>query len=755
MDFINTNFVTLKDLDAVDEKIATLNDEKRIVTNNLSSRVNSTSSSPIVSAKVTQLINDLSLPSTPEHVGELINRYGNLEALVLLKSLVEKKAALEKKLVILNKAAKLESRLQQVGSSAPIEELISSLKDCNELIALEDTPESVKTVILDLLGTLAENRKTSLSEKLLDALTEIHWLSAKESVVIESSKLKDLSKLCNELIDLQAAWKSPCYPETWWAIDTLLKPFKVRFNFHFRQDTKANRISKPEWAFTYVEDFLTDNLPTLELIVGEALLKHKRIAAFEVISVVLQPVREKVAEMMKIINSNIEACEAGDSTAEQNGRLLSHLIFESTSFDQRLRNIYKFNPHVVNFNEAPQKKWLGLTGDVLVGDLGESDAVNNWLNLELQLAKKRFDTEIVGARDAFLIDKDFSAGSKQSCSAILPSYSAYGLVKLFENLTTHFKTLSIVKYQLKYVSRILLLFLDEYLEALNSQYRIFCESNNLNIILTILPGATKNEQVLSIQTATTNGLKALETLTGLYCLAKYTVGKMSDWENELIFIQLWDYYKSILTKLDSDSSIFESTINDYKPLVQTIMDRYDLFFKKQTKEVLKGYVNGLQCNISAKPGESEERERSSQLSNFTTMLDAYLSYLKRNLPEIDFYLISSKACDSISLTLLEYVIRNNKFSKQGVKNFKDDIQYLESVLSGVLLLDLSGTLSNKDHSSLNKVHQSIELLEHFDVSAAKVMKSLFTDSEGIRAQFSSRLVSLSDEDIRDLLYRIL
>lgn len=753
MDFINTNFVTLKDLDTIDEKIAALNENKREVALELSSRVNPDTSSPIVSDKVSQLINEVSLPPTLEHVNDLISRYGNLEVFNLLKGLVEKRSFLDKKLFLLKKAEELESRLLQVNPSATIEELITILKDCNDLIEFEDTPEFVKLVILELLSNLRENRRILLTEKLLNLLTEIHWLSTKESVSIESHKLEEVSQLCADLINLQAAWKSPVYPQTWWAIDTLLNPFKVRFNFHFRQDTKANRISKPEWAFTYVEDFLADNLPTLELIVRDVFAKLKKIAAFEVISVVLQPVREKVAEMIKHINSNIETCDAGDSAAEQNGRLLSHLIFESTSFDQRLRNLYKFNPYVINFNDVPEKKWLGLTADVLVGDLEDSDAVNNWLNLELQLAKKRFDTEIVGSNDAFHIDKDFSTDSKQRLIAIQPSYSAYGLVKLFENLTTHFKTLSIVKYQLKYVSRILLLFLDEYLEALSAQYRLFCESNNLNIILTILPGATKKEQALTIQATTSNGLKALETLTGLYCLAKYTLGKMSDWEDELIFIQLWDYYKSILTKLDLDSSIFESTMNEYRPLVQSIMDRYDLFLKKQTKEGLKGYVNGLKCNVSGQ--EEEDNERISHLSNFATMLDVYLSYLKKNLPEIDYYLIASKACDSIALTLLEYVVRNNKFSKKGVENLKDDVQYLENLLSAVLLLDLSSTFSNTGNSLLEKVRQSINLLGHFDVSAAKVMKSLFTDSEGIRTQFSSRLGCLSDEDIRDLLYRIL
>ncbi|WPK25930.1 hypothetical protein PUMCH_003268 [Australozyma saopauloensis] len=751
MNYINTNFLTLRDLDQVDEKIASLGEEKIAIESELRSRVSPDSSSSSVSPTAKRVLEQLASENVClDTVNELISEYGDLQVFTLLRNLLQKRAGLAQSTSTLEKAANLESQLLKIGSHTSTAELIELFRGCNDIILSKDAPGAVQNTLKEHQRVIGQDRRKELCQRLSEDLSKINWLSVKEAVTIDPTQLQSISRAFSDLIDLEATIEMPTYPTTWWAIETLLKPFEIRFNFHFRQDTKANRISKPEWAFTYVEEFLAENLPTIELVIGDSLLKHKRIAVFEVITAVLKPVRDKVEEMMRMINANIEESTEDEHVAEQNGRLLSHLMFESTSFDQKLRNTYKFNPYIQDFKTAPEKKWMGLTGDVLVSRDNESIAVQNWLNLELQLAKKRFDKEIIGTPNAFYVDTDFSAGSKQKLATIQPSFSAYGLAKLFENLTTHFKTLSIVKFQLKYVSRILLLFLDEYLEALNAQFRTFCESTGLKIILTFLPGGSKTEQASSLQAATANGLKALESLLGLYCLTKYIIGKMKDWSDELIYIQLWDYYKSITTKSDSEVSIFSSTIEEYKSLLNKIDQHFDNFFRKQTKEALKEYVNGFDWVDSA----STEQEVSPQLVSFVTTINAYLSYLKKNLPDVDYYLLATKFCDCLYLTLLEYVVRNSKFSKSAVAKLRIDTEYLETHLGEVLLLSQLAAISNRDNKVLAKVHESIELLGRFDVSTAKVMKTLFSDSEGIRGEFDDRLEHLTDEDIRDLLYRI-
>lgn len=753
MEYINKNFLALKDIESVDDHISSLTEEKNVVAAELKARVSTAPNLHSIPSKVTQLIEELSTQkATPtiEDVDLLLQTYGELAFLVQLKEMVQKRALLEETTLTLQRAAALEERLFEVNSSTEMPELIRLFKETSCLLDSGDVSEPVKRTLEQLKNDLTQNRRNALSKILQTRLSEIKWLSSKEEVSIESAQLASITQCFRDLIDLQSASQTPMYPATWWGVDILLQPFGLRFNFHFREDTKANRISKPEWAFNYVEDFLADHLPTIELVIGDSLVSIGRIAVFEVITSVLQPVREKLAELIQLINSKIDLNQDDSTLSEKNGRLLSHLIFESTSFDQRLRNAYKYNPHVADFNVVPEKKWMGLTGDVLLSTTGENDPVVNWLNLELQLAKKRFEKEIIGAPNAFLIDNDFSADSKHKESSVLPSYSAYGLMKLFENLTSHFETLIIVKYQLKYVSRIQLLLLDEYLEAVTSQFRQFCDSNDLKMILSLLPGGTKIEQVKSLQVVTSNGLKALETLAGLLCLARFIVFKMKEWGDELIFIQLWDYYKSISTKSEFESSIFESTIEEYEAICHKIMERFESFFRKQIKEELKGFVNNFKWNELSDGVE----EVSSQLSNFVTMMDTYMSYLKKNLSEIDYFLLATKVSDALALTLLEYVVRNNKFSKSGVAKLKMDFEFLKSLFASTLLLRNESIFNNHQNHLLAKVSQSIELLGRFDVETAKVMKTLFTDGEGIRAQFDNTLADLTDEDIRDLLYRI-
>lgn len=754
MEYINKNFLALKDVDSVDDHISTLNNEKIAVSTELKARVSTEPQLHSIPIKITLLIEELTTRKaapTLNEVNLLLNTYGELDALLQLRNLVQKKALLEESTLILQKAAVLEERLLEVQLSTEIPQLVSLFKDVTSLLGSENVPDHVRKTLEEMKNDLTQSRRNALFDTLQAHLSDIKWLSNKEVVSIESTKLANITQCFGELIDLQNACVRPIYPATWWAVDALMKPFELRFNFHFREDTKSNRISKPEWAFNYVEDFFADHLPTIELIIGDSLISNGRIAVFEVITSVLRPVREKLTELVQLINSKIESNPDDRTSSEKNGRLLSHLIFESTSFDQRLRNAYKYNPHINDFNIAPEKKWMGLTGDVILNTAGDSDPVSNWLNLELQLAKKRFDMEIVGAPNAFLIDGDFTAGSKRKESSILPSYSAYGLMKLFENLTSHFKTLMIVKYQLKYVSRIQLLLLDEYLETVTIQFRQFCDSNDLKMILSLLPGGTKSEQVKSLQVVTSDGLRALQTLTGLYCLAKFIVNKMKEWGDELIFIQLWDYYKTISTKSEFESSIFESTIGEYENVCLKLTERLENFFRKHIKEDLKAFANNINWNESS----DDEEAISFQLSNFVTMMDSYMSYLKKNLSQIDYFLLSTKVCNALALTLLEYVVRNNKFTKSGVAKLKKNFDYLCSMFADTLLLRNESTFNNHHHHHLAKVSQSIEMLGRFDVGAAKVMKTLFTDGNGIRAQFESTLTDLTDEDIRDLLYRIL
>lgn len=751
MEFVNSNFVSVRDLDSIDDKINALSDERLRLAKALQHAGNSDSLPPsndenvYIDGLVTS-IQQLATAGSEEIVTNLIEQNGPLQVLVDLKEAVADHAALKQHNLLLKEAEHAEAAILALTETEPISAMLEAKA------ATEKFQGSPLGATLDQeLHEVVVARKAVLVAQLTRHLDSVKWLSPKESVSIAASTLKEISATFADLVDLQTVDQIPEYPQCWWALQVVLRPFVVRFNYHFGQASDTNKISRPEWALQFVETFLHDSLPVLELVVANTFVNHGRIAVMEILTAALVPVREKLQKMVAAINGHIEA--SGDDLAalERNGRLLSHLIFETTSFDQRLRNAYKYNPYITDLQKTPTKKWMGLTGDILLANGDESPAANNWLSLELRLAKQRFDTEIVGAANAYEIDFEFDASSAHPADVLRPSYSAYALVKLFDNLTSHFKTLSIVKYQLKYVSDIQLTLLDEYLDALQSQFNHFNESLSLKLISNFLPGTAKADVGNTTQSVISNGLKGLQILTGIYCLIKFVVDHMQEWSEELLFIQLWNSYRSISTKKETEASIFGSTIALYNALLAKVATRYEEFFKREIRNSFKEYVNSVTWTIE---DGSATTLPSVQLSTLTTIVPAYMSYLQRTLPEIDYFLVASQVCDSFSTVVHEYVITNNQFTKAGLAQLKVDIEYMEENLGGPLLMDPLKQYSNAGNRKYKKILQSIEMMEYFDAATAKSLKRDVESNDSIRALFDDGLDCLSERDIRDLLFRI-
>lgn len=745
MEYINTHFVALDDLDSVDDHILQLHERLLKITAAVDERkLGASKSIPESTARLLAQIESVD----PGQLRSLIQQHGTEEVKRRFEGLLEEKAQIETQREALVLGAELEHILDN-GSSLGLDELKNCAKRAEEIDQFD-----IRELLDAKLAEVITQRKQQLLPKLDKLLQEIKWLSPKELVSVPSSTMKEISSTIGLLVDLQAISAVPHYPDVWWAMESLVKPFVVRFNYHFSQASETNRMSRPEWALNYVEKFFDDHLPSIELVLGDVFLKHNRIAVFEIITAALVPVREKISTMTQLLNSHIEKANEADDLAalEKYGRVLSHLIFEMASFDQRLRINHKYNPHLESLETPPEKKWLGLTGDIFTGSaLKDSPVVTNWLNLELQLAKKRFDSDIIGAADAFSIDYEYDASSANPHNVLKPSYSAFALVKLFDNLTTHFKTLSIVKYQLKYVSNIQLTFLDEYLKALEHTFRAFNESLSSKLIANFLPGS-KQEPATTTPVVVNNGLKGLEMLTGIYCSLKFIIQHMEQWSGELLFIQLWNFYKTIATSPVAEESIFSSALEEYQAMLKRVFSKYEEFFRKEIRAALKLFVNSSSWVIG---DENHKNQPSSQLSHFITIVPAYASFLRRSLPDADYFLVTSKICDSFSRTFQEYVVTNNQFNANGVEQLKTDFDCLLGHLAGPLMLNEDHALfSNANNRNYKKVIQSLEMLRTVDVSTAKLLRSNAVDASEVRHRFSDKLDCLSDREVNDLLFRI-
>ncbi|EGW31136.1 uncharacterized protein SPAPADRAFT_57035 [Spathaspora passalidarum NRRL Y-27907] len=750
-DFINSNFVNIEDLSSLSDKLNELE--------NLSSQITQIAQEKYESAvdkivSVVEMISESDLSEAIANVEALILEFGDIPMFVVLKENLESKKTVSDDVEKLTTGQIIQEKLKSELSHTELGIVARDIHEFKDIC----TNETVINSLFQQLEGEVYIRQQQLEPKLRQILQECHWLSKDEQSKVPDETLTQVANLVQELILIQNINDAPQYPDSWWAVDILLEPIVLRFNYHFNSSHKdTNKLSKPEWALNYIETFLTGHLPLLNLIVDDSFKQVSRIGTYEIITSLLKPVREKILRMINIINSNITKFQSDPGMLEKNGLLLSHLIFELSSFDQRLRNTYKYNPYIDKLDAPASESWTGITSDVLLSD-GSNVAVENWLNLENELASKRFDTEIVNAKDAFMIDFDYQGNLEEEDNSnvhmyiLKPTYSAYALVKLVNNLNSHFQTLNIVKYQLKYVSKIQMNLVEKYYETLNKNYKSFLDKFNLKSMLSYIPGGMKDP--VEEQARSESLIRGLEKLTEIFCSAKFVVNALEQWEDELIFIQLWETYKGLTNDIEKDhTSVFSSSISQYDGLVTNLLNDYDEFFRTETKELLKNYVNKSQWVMDS---NEDTNIASSLLSPLINNLPQYLDILRRSISSLDYFYITDRVVTILSTIIYEYVLTNNRFNRAGIDQLLEDFAYIIKQLHIHLFLNTEeyAEYSNDSNDKYIKLVQAIDLMDSLEPNQAKVFKSSSESLAQLRLNYAHELSGLTNHDLTDLLSRI-
>lgn len=768
MDFINGNIISLKDLDTIDGTIQEverlLNEKRQQVKAKVESKTG-TFDDEITTLLVGDIIEEVekvrissNADEALEKVKELKETYNELKVFDELIELYEHKRQAVTTDKFVEQGEWIMSTIMN-NDGGDVQQLEKINEEIGSLDPSMTAPHIYNEVVLCLyeeLHSQIHTVRTQLEAKLQHQLHSIDWLGSKFKVEMLSNEfISKTNPIICQLIALQGINNTPIYPDTWWAIDILLLPIITRFNYHFNSNKDTNKLSRPEWAFEFIEEFLSKNIKTLELVIGSGFRSCKKIMIYQIITSLLVPVRAKTLHTINVINETIEKSNDNITNYDKSGRLLSHLIFELASFDQRFRNIYKYNPYIDDMTKVPTKKWMGLTGDILLQGDKERQGASNWLKFESRLANNRFSSEILDDPNGMKIDIDFHDHEDQNKHEeitevinqnLKPTYSAYNLTKLFDNLTSHYKTIHLVKFQLKYFSTIQLRLIDRYYEHLKQNLKQFDESYNLLKVLSFIPGALDNNDQNT--DANNNSLKGLEILTQIFCLARYIHEHLQNWSGELIFVQLWNAYKHAATNKDYDEflSVFDTAIDQYGKLIHDINSRYDSFFKKGIKNYLKTFVNTSQWDIK------ESTDHSQDFLSLITSLPIFLRNLQRWISVADYYLIVDNVVSSICSLWYEYIITNNRFTKVGTQQLKRDFNFIFSQLGDELWLKNSEVYSTAHNYDYLKVKHSIDILERFDSVLAKNMLSKFSGDK-IRNEFES--LNLTDSEIRELLHRIL
>lgn len=761
VDYINSTFTTLDDLSIVSEKINELKELQSLVKETAESKAATpagvSNTEQVLPTRLNQEKLDLAISQLTsdmlqlENVNDetvvdilevIIEDHGELPVLVDLKGQYVMKLETLKTIEKLKQWKSIQEKLNQKLSLFELKEL------SDQIAGLDEVNED----LVSQLDAEFESRKVELETEFKSTLKQSKWLSDKS---ISNQALTSISNQFQDLILLQSINSLPEYPKTWWGLELLLEPIIRRFNYHFSTANKeTNKLSKPEWAFDFLESFLTDNLPLLQIIVDDTFRPLQKIGTYEIITCLLIPLRNKVEKMVQVIHDRVSTTD-GSVSLEKSGRLLSHLIFELSSFDQRIKEIYKYNPYIERFDKVPQQKWLGLTSDILLNDTNH--AVKNWLDFENQLALKRYENEIIKTKDAFRIDYDYQGGNHEVSLHILkPTYSAYGLVKLINNLNSHFQTLSIVKYQLQYVSRIQLSLIDRYWEVVNDQFRLFNDKYNLKNVMNMIPG-TMTDESSKVSNTTEHLVSGLTMLTEIFCSVKFVSNALETWSDQLLFVQLWKTYTGLTLDITEDKSIFDSAITKYDELLNKVNKSFEEFFRSEIKQLLKVYVNSSQWELN----NENILEPSSYLSTLVNTLPEYLSVLHKSLSNLDYFIITDKIVSILCDILFEYVLTNNEFNRTGINQLILDFEYIIKILQHHLHFntDQGAEYSNDLNPDYIKVAQAIDFMDSVDEDTIRKYKKMEKKLDNrflndLRLKYEHELKELNNYDINDLLFRI-
>lgn len=704
-------------------------------------------------------------------VQSLINAHTKIEPFAeLLRALQTKKQALIDTQAV-SVAQELLNRLETVDMSPETDDILLAVsRDAPAADTLSVVSQQCVSAVEAAINEKVNLKRRVLESDLSSSLKAISWLSPDFDVTtITQTTRSNIRSSFDRLLTVQASSKLiPQYPDTWWAVQILLAPAIARFNYHFASaNNKTNKSSKPEWALEFTESFLAENMSSILWLVGDSLTKWQYVAEYEIITAILAPLRVKFLAEIKSINSLI----ARDSTSEKSGRLLSHLVYEVAAFDLRIKSRYMFDPwyRIPTGDEttaiAEKDKsgmgsayanldgstWCGLNSELLLDQ--DDEGVINWLNFERELARKRFETEILGAADAFAIDLDFQENYEtdspilsQLSGAVMgashPTYSAYSLAKLFGNLTSHFQAVGSVKYQLKYLSSIQLKLLEDYYDKLLSLQRRYNDTHYTAAMISLIPGALHVKEKLGDQEDTKTGLEAIEMLTGIYCLARFISNKLQEWSMELIFVQLFEFYRKNVDETDAAQSLFDDDMQKYSELASSAMNLIQTFFRTQVKSTLKPYVN-----LSVWDGEFDhEQEPSKQLGPLINLVTVFIVPLRRAVSTAEYIAVSSGILSSICRIILEYVITNNRFSEAGIAQLQADINFVFSELATPLLMENPESLnSTRTNPTFKQLIQLVGVLKFFS-------QRQHSDEE--RQSFLSSQDALSASQIEDLQLRV-
>jgi RAD50-interacting protein 1 len=554
----------------------------------------------------------------------------------------------------------------------------------------EDAAPHLMNQVARHTTALYDDIERQFKDDLRKTLTQMEW--PKKELRLSADLLSRFSEQVGLLLDLQkpdlqenaeqeAPAAIPLLP-----MDVMAESLALRFRFHFYGEKPTNRLDKPEYFLSHILDlleqhneFITDYVQPLMDIensksnVADALFTDA-LSAF--ITSLLSLVTAKCLQLLSQI-----------ATQPQ---LLSHFMHELMEFDKTLMDSWGYQPTTDLLID-----WRGLTWEIL----NTHGYFAAWLKAEKDFAIARYRS-IRDSPDGGEIDLDAT-----ELRTTKPTNGAIRVNDLLETITDRYRNLSSFSNKLRFLIDVQIAIFDDYHNYLLGGLQAFIA--NSHTAGRLLQGQTAPD-------ANVTGVKGLETLSKVFGSAEYLEDKMSDWSNELFFLEMWDELQDrangnkgsdarvgrgltvedVASKTSStikssgeaggsgdDGALFDETAASYRRLKERADAEILRALERDVRNSLAAFSRSSQwSSISSGEFEPENLAPSSSLDPALQVLSSQLGFLANVLGAASLNRTVRQVCLVVEKEVYDNVLLRHSFSSAGVAQLRRDVSALHGTI---------------------------------------------------------------------------
>ncbi|KAJ9502760.1 hypothetical protein H2202_001882 [Exophiala xenobiotica] len=595
-------------------------------------------------------------------------------------------------------------------------------------------PQLVYTFVRQCMD-LHNEVKMALEADLQETLEEMKWPSKELKLLGNvSEKWNTQVKLLLELQDpdLIAAFAdrdtssfSPATePVVLLPLEVIVQPLAARFRYHFYGERPTNRLDKPEYFLNHVLDLLDRHSGFMSDMLDPIL--DERAATFEFLEAIYtDAVSAFITALLPMV---LAKCLSFLPQISQQPQLLSHFIHELMAFDTAIRDTWGYVPIPRMLTD-----WRGVTWTIL----NTHGYFGPWLEVEKDFALSRYRA-IRDAPDSG--DIDFDADSIQT----KPTKGAIRVNDLLETITDRYRGLSSFSQKMRFLLDIQLSIFDDYHNHLHGALQAYLVSSHTAGRL--LQGQTEADAF---------GLKGLESLTKIYGSAEFLERKMSDWSDDVFFLELWEELQyrakanssgnaSVGTDLrvdevasktsdtirsngrdnDADTDgggLFDQTALAYRRLRDRSEEEIIRAFDVNLRAALDPYAKYAQwSSLAATPSDFASMSPSPSLDGFLQTTSVLLGFLADTLAPGSLRRITRRYCASVQRRIYDNILMYHTFSAAGASQLKRDLSAIkESIEKSTKLRGVIG-------GSMKRLEDAVFLLS---LDAATIVNASSDDGD--------------------------